>query len=983
MKTKFSNFLIEKCRMINNKIAVLLAVIFVSANAFADNEGSITGLVKDANGTLPGASIQLKGTSHGTISNLDGTYRLNNVPEGEQTLILSFIGYNTTEITIDVQPGKSTSAGATDMTEFALEIGEVSVKASYKPSQQRALNIQKLSPRIMNVIASDAIGKLPDRNAAEAVQRIPGVSIERDHGEGRYVVVRGTPTKWNSNLINGDRLPSTDGTSNDTGGDRAVPLDIFPTEMIQYVELSKAITPDMEGDAIGGSVNFITRTAPIDRTLNVTMAGGYNDQAQAGSYNASLLYGDRVFNDKLGFMVAGTIWERNWGTDNYEVTYNETEQDAVNQYSIADLDLRDYLGKRTTKALNYGMEYNINNDHKIYSRGMYSLFTDDEMARQHIYNFNEGETQMLTRRGVMNINLYGGEFGGEHALGSKVDFDWKYSTYTNRMDMGDLPAEEVDGETGYMMATFTQSGIQFDNLSEDGYKFLEGDAPAGVHGDAPDNIQPYQSASTPFVAQANILENMMLINTQSEERDNVGQMNLKMDVNHKLNLKAGVKYRQKHKKSGLTYNVYIPGAYLQMAYGMTPTYAIPTLDQMETESFPTNGGFLQELGGNYDNILHDQITMNQLEALYGDEANENYGFYKMSMGKDNPTTAAAFYSGSENVMAGYLMGDYKINDQLQVIGGVRYESTAVTYKGNTVTVNEDESTTLEPIESKNTTGALLPMVHVKYSPNSKTNFRVAYTKTFARPNFSSLSPGSVINEQERMISVGNPDLDYTFSNNYDLLGEYFFDNVGVLSGGVFYKQITNDIYNRTSLLNRDGVLYEVVRPENLESAWLMGAEVGISKRFDFLPGFLSGFGFEGNYTYTKSVAKVPTFTTNDNDEVVETITEQSLPSQADHIFNASLFYEKGGLLLRAAANYKGDYIVSFSDNGSDHNRWYGENLTVDFSAAYAITKNLRVFAEVNNLTNAPLRYYHGVSERPEQVEFYSIRGQLGLRLSIF
>lgn len=952
------------------------AVFAIGVPAFAQSStGSVSGIVMDPTGPVVGAAVKLEGSVNASVTDYSGKFNMANIPAGEQTLVISSLGYADKSVTVTVVAGQTQNLGQVAMTTESTELGEIVVEASYRPSQQRALNLQKKSMRIVNVVASDAIGKLPDRNAAEAVQRVPGVSIERDHGEGRYVVVRGTPSKWNANLINGDRLPSSEGTSNDAGGDRAVPLDIFPSEMIQYVEVSKAITPDQEGDAIGGSVNFITRTAPYDPILDVAVAGGYNDQAEKGSYNGSIIYGDRFLDGKLGVIGTAAIWSRNWATDNYEVTYNAGDSDPIKQYSIAQLELRDYDGQRNTAGLNLGLDYKLNDNNTIFARGIYSNFSDNESAREYIYNFNDSTHQMRTRNGIVNITLSGGEVGGDHQLNENWSADWKLSSYQNKMSMGNVPDFADEADQGYMMATFQQSGVSFGGLASDGGKYVAGDGPSGYNGDNPDNIQP--NMITPFIPQANVMTQMLLYKINSYEQDYVGQFNVEGELNTRLRVKAGAKYRSKYREGGTAYDIFIPGAFVGI-----PGANIPFLSDMETESRPTSGAFLGELGGHYEDLQYEQITQNQLHNLLSDEAQSEYSYYRISMDETNPSTAPSFYHGTENVIAGYVMADYKLNEELTVIGGVRNEVTSLTFHGNSV-VDNGTTEEIEPISDSKTYNAFLPMLHLKYSPNAKTNLRAAYTRTFARPDFASLNPGATVDAVNRVISSGNPELDPTFSNNFDVLGEYFFDNVGIFSAGVFFKDITNDIYNATSQQTIDGFQYLVNRPENIESAWLFGAEFGFSHRFDYLENFLGGFGVEGNYTFTESEANVPSFTVDGSGTITETVTKQSLPSQAKHIYNASVFYEKHGLLVRIAANYKGAYTVSYSEYGANHNRWYDENLTVDFSAAYTITPKLRVFAEVNNLTNAPMRYYHGNVARPEQVEYYSIRGQVGVRYSFF
>ena len=958
-------------------IFVCLVLSFYDLNA-QDQTSTIKGTVVDDYGALPGAEVFVEGKEIGAFTNLDGKFEIKNVPPNEYVLIVSFIGYKQTKIEVSPSKSEKLDLGKIKLARDKNQLDEVVIKQTYRPSQARALTLQKRSAAIMNVMASDAIGKLPDRNAAEAVQRMQGVSIERDHGEGRYVSVRGAPIKFNSNLINGNRLPSALGTSDNIGqgSDRSVPLDIFPSELIKYVKLSKAITPDMEGDAIGGSVNFITKTAPGERILNFNLAGGYNNQAQDGSYNASILYGDRFFDDKLGIILSAAAWERNWGTDNFEASYNAGLEDPDQQFSIAQFELRDYLGVRSTFGANIGAEYDFNDYNEIFFRGIATSFEDDEKSREYLFLFNDDAAQVRQRKAIYGTYLTGGEIGGEHDLSDKLTLNWKGATYKTEANLDSTPQPNPNEKSSFLFGIFRQENMGYQGLSPDGFKYLRNDAPSGVTGDLSNNIQP--NAANPLSQNQIFLQQLVLFEQNSEEEDFIGQLDLKYKSSKKLKFKTGVKFRNKTREEGSPLSVFLPGAIAGV-----PDSELTFLNSLETEPVPKNGGFLTELGGNYDDQLIDQVTQSQLLDLYRPESLSSINSVDIRQDENNPASAASFYKGTEDVIAAYAMLTYEINDNLTFIGGIRNEVTEVDYTGNRVILEDDQDPEIVETKGGNTRNAFLPMAHLKYSPNDNTNLRAAYTRTFARPSFGSLNPGTTRNDALRVISSGNPDLKPTFSDNYDLMGEYFFDNVGFLSAGVFYKQITDDIFNSTSQQNIDGLVYTVTEPKNSEDGYLFGLEFGLSKRLEFLPGILSGFGVEANYTFTDSEVDVPVFNVTDAGEIERDIIKQSLPNQAENLYNISLFYEKYGILARIAANYKGKNVVSFSEFGPQHNRWYDENLTLDFSGAYAINKKLRLFLEMNNLTNEPLRYYHGSGNRPEQVEYYSLRGQFGISYKLF
>lgn len=942
----------------------MLLAVLLQTTIYAQHNGRIYGIVGDSNGILPGAKITLGNLQRSTETDLNGEFSLNNVPDGTYTLIVSYLGYADLQETFTIQKGEHLDVGALDFSSVAEELDVIVINSYQAPSQARAYNIQKNAAGIMNVIASDAIGKLPDRNAAEAVQRISGVSIERDHGEGRYVTVRGTPLQWNSTLINGNRMPTSEGTSDNSSGTRTSPLDIFPSEMIEYVQLSKAITPDIEGDAIGGSVNFITKTAPNKQIFNITASGGYNEQARNGLYSASFLYGDRSKDEKFGYMISGSYWKRNWATDNMELVYNPDD------FSIMNLQLRDYTGIRRTLGVNTGMEYKFNNNHKLFFRALYTDFQDDERAIENIYEYDLDLFTMRVRRGIIGINLYGAELGGVHtADNGDWTIDWKGSMYTTDMQTRD-PKNAPTG-AAYMMSMW-QTPMTYSGLAPNGKKYLDIDSPAGYQGNPYNRFSP---GTTHNVSPNDMNLNMLMsMNMGSFERDWIGESNIKYQPKDNMTLKFGAKLKSKELERGNPMNVY---SYLGGADDPI------RMGDLQLQNFPYNGGFLSELGNTYADAMLPGITYDQLAQLYDPEILNSELFYKMAMDENNPNSAASFYKGNENVSAAYLMIDYKFANDWRLVTGARFEHTKIEYSGNEVVTNQNNSSEIKPTVSSSSFNAFLPMLHLRYAPQGNFNLRFAYTRTFARANFSDLNPTESISliSTPSVISRGNINLKPTFANNLDLLGEYFFDDIGIVHAGVFYKRLENVIYNAQSFQNIDGTLYRITQPENSEKGWLAGFEVGISKRLTFLPGVLSGLGIDANYTYTASEMNVPHYTINENDELDITTTTEALPNQSKHIFNTALFYEKGKTTVRIAGNYKGAALAVVQGNPENY-RWYGENFTVDLSANYKLSKSTTIFMEVNNLTNASLRYYQGNFNRPEQLEFYSTRGMIGVNFNL-
>jgi TonB-dependent receptor len=269
----------------------------------------------------------------------------------------------------------------------------------------------------------------------------------------------------------------------------------------------------------------------------------------------------------------------------------------------------------------------------------------------------------------------------------------------------------------------------------------------------------------------------------------------------------------------------------------------------------------------------------------------------------------------------------------------------------------------------------------KYAISDFTNIRAAYTRTFIRPLFNDFTPGQSVDVvgAVKTITRGNPDIKPTYANNFDFIIEHFFGNIGLVSAGVFYKDLDNLIFSSRDNEIIDGENYYVIQSRNLSKASLLGLEASANRRLDMLPGFLKGFGVEANYTFIKSDAEVPVYI-NGQQQTVKT----SLPNQSEHLFNAILYYEKDGLTVKLAGNYRGKSLETISSTlPANLWVWTDKNFTVDLAASYAFSKQIRIFVEVQNLTNEPVRMYLANSSRTKDLEWSAIRGQIGLRWSIF
>ncbi|MDC8105951.1 TonB-dependent receptor [Chryseobacterium sp. PTM-20240506] len=937
------------------RLKKLLPLMFLCFIGWASaQKQTITGVVSDENQPLPGATIKIKGLSKNMVTDIDGKFTINDLKAGEYNLQISYIGYESTTLPVSIQSEENTDLGIIRLQQKHKNIDEVIVTATLKNSEARALNLQKNAINMTNVIASDGIGKLPDRNAAETVQRVQGVSIERDQGEGRFVSIRGLPPFWASTTINGNRLP----TAEEETTSRATAFDFFPTELISYVHVNKSFTPDMEADGIGGGVNFITKTPPMKQELKITVGSGYNAKSDKGVYNLGLLYGGRTKDKKLGYLFNIAHFTRNWSTDNFEARRSGDQ-------GVFRLELRDYNGVRKTTGINTAFEYVLSPKSTLYLKGMYGTLADDETHYKHRIRFDKfSSTNNTARVELQNIHnllitqLTSVSLGGIHQL-NKGKIDWDLSYYDNRFKYGNIPDKQ---NNSYYVIKYTQSGVGIDPnyiadrgngprayWKADGGKldYKDPDALFGFYSDPNFKMDASQMRFT----------DLEFYKVFVEEKDKiVAAFNHEIYASDKLTFKYGFKYRDKERNakfSDIFYSWNNGTAPLLSDYGQYIT------------TQPNGPKYLSEMNAHIGNSFGPVLSTTGMDQFWF----QNQGNLKI-----NPADSESLeynkalgrnFDVFEKHADAYGMGTYKLNDKITILGGIRLSNTNTKVKGYNVIDDK-----LVPVENTKKYLAVLPMLHIKYALNDKTNFRFAATRTFSRPNFGDLTPGGTYIEADNEFKGGNPNLNPTYSLNIDLMGEYYFSNVGILSGGIFYKSITDPIFQDSfvgSYNENPGVQFTA--PNNGKTASLGGLELGLNRRFDFLPGFLQYFGTQLNATFMTSKMEKPSGR------------KVALPYQAKELYNIQLFFEKKGFNARLAYNYKGKYAVEYAEDDIN-DTYYGKYSSLDFGGSYQFTKFLTLYADVNNILNKPLIYHFGKNEnRPEQVEYYGVRFNMGIKLN--
>ena len=972
-------------------------------------------VVDNENNPLPSVSIMLENNVNlGTITDLEGDFHFYNVPLGEHTLLFSFIGYETFRLTVKVEIGQSINIGKINLKEQETELGEVLIKAKMKDGEAKGVNMTQHSNRLINVVAASGIGKLPDKNAAEALQRVPSVNLEKDQGEGRYVSVRGTPRDWSSSLINGDRMPVAD----EDGDSRTLAFDIFPSELIEYIVVSKALTPDIEADAIGGSINFITKTAPEERLLNVKLGGGYNAQAQKPVYDLSFTYGDRIAKGKFGYLLSASLYDRAWATDNYEIVYGSNFNHGINR-----LELRDYLGNRQTVGLNVSADYKPNDAISFYAKAVHGRMNDNEWNRKLMFRYATGTGSTLELQNIHNImqmRFWGGELGGKITVTKqdKLNINWKLSSYSNQFGYGPVPFAKGDARNGYHVVRFHKtnvvyldqvydpvSGLKMKLIGNDqvGNQYIDfidhpffgeiefpnPDSIAGV-GDDPNNIQPVLRDPT-MLSDLQFNEAYSELNAALERDPIVGQLDFEYKFSNRFNLKGGFKTRFKNGKRTRGINTWT-----QDINGTSTSGSIP-ISNFEASPINSNGGFLQELNSPYQSYWDSLplLSVNAIDQLVTDLDTVLIENEAITIELRRAASGGSFRY-QENVHAAYLMGSYQPSKKIELTAGIRFESTTLNMNADTILSIIDSTSgavelNIEEVASNYSYLNYFPSLHLRYSPIKAMNIRFSSGRSMRRPNFNETKPGSPVwLYTNQVLEFGNPRLKPSYSWNFDLAAEYFFKNVGMATLAVFYKRIEGHIFatNSPLLSQQIGTLVgTIVRSyTNADISHVAGVEVNIVRRFDFLPSFLSGFGANANYTYVHSSMKVP-----GRDAL------QPLPRQAKQLFNVAIFYEKNALTARLALNYRGPFLMelnTYPEDAADPNNnrllhqdtdydvFMDKIWSLDASISYKFNKYLSAYIEFNNLLNAPYRVYRGSLAHPIQTEYYSIRGQLGVKFQL-
>jgi TonB-dependent receptor len=912
--------------------------------------GTLSGRVSDASGvkSLQSAEIEIVELGRRTHTGPDGLFRFSDVPDGSYTLRARYVGSDPVQLQVAVA-GDTRSAnvrmgpGSDEYIDNVLVVGQ-------RASMTSALSRQRAADGVQSVLSRDGIGQFPDQNAAESLRRISGINILNDQGEGRFVAVRGLDPGLNSASINGARVPAPEADV------RSVALDVIPSELIESIEIKKSLTPDMDGDTIGASIEINT-TSAFDREesfLSFSGEGSYNDKVSDWSPKGSMDF-STVLGERFGVAAGLSYYKREFATDNIEADgWGESEDGVV----FADtVEYRDYDVERTRLGGSLSLDFRLSDTTSLHTRLLHSQFEDQEYrgsltfemdeepgagtANGATFSSEDGEINVVRaikdryeEQTITSLVAGGKTFAGAWTFGYSASWSKAREKEAGSLD----PVEFAHGfeDAGELDVSFDYSQMQRPR-----YRITQG-ATAFLD---PDEYEFDELSRTTL--------------SLSEDEELGARFDIERAIplnDAELTIQFGGKARLREKTYDLQLDVYdgldgdwtLADVAVGQSYGLLPLGPLP--------GGPAVRRFVRANGS--------ALELNALDTAF--------------------ESSVADYAADEDIHAGYLLGRYE-RGALRLVGGVRVERTRSEVSGNFVELVE-EGATRDGVELEEDTLFIsartfeqeytdwLPSLNLRYEAAEDVLLRAGLYRSIVRPRVGQLAPRFLVEENDegdREGEFGNPALKPYEAWNVDVSAEWYLGNQGVLQGGVFYKTIDNFIVDTEfEDVTFNGIAAdEALIPINGEQATVRGLELGYQQSLGFLPAPLDGLLVGFNYTYTDAEGEA-------NGRKIP------LPAAAENTYNLSLGYEKGPLSVRLTAAYRDEYLDELGGS-AEEDRYVKDHIQYDLSAKYRVTPQFQIFGEIVNLGDEPyVAYQRGPGrERLLQYEEYSWTAKTGFRLS--
>jgi TonB-dependent receptor len=925
----------EKTMICIRGLVATAVSVLISSAASAQTSTALAGSVTDQQGkALPGAVVVALHLPTGVITETttdgDGRYAVNGLrPGGPYWVTVTMSGFAMQE-----RRGIALNAGETTGIDFELQVGRFTESVSVVAGTALARDEKRAASTIMDVVAADSVGRFPDANAAEALRRVPGVSMEIDQGEGRFVVVRGIDASLNNVTLNGQLL----GTPAEFGT-RGVSMDSVPADLVSRLEVVKAVRPDMDANAIGASINIETLGA-FDMPggfLFGSLRSGYNDLSGRAPFTGSISFG-RVLGTsrRWGLVVGASHSQRHYESELFRVasSWANLGGSFVPQNQAFFL----YDLNRRRSGVNGAVEFRPSTGHAIAFRLNYNRFEDTEGRQQTELDLTRGtltnqtptsgqfsqgratrEYRDYTQRHLINAAM----FAGSHDV-ARSTVDWRIGTSRGERE---TPAR-VDWEFRSAANAFPSSYDVSD--------------PEMVRVTPSDNF--YSGTAYPF-RRVRFREDI--------EREDV--ITAEVNVKNPLAMgsrtafwKAGAKAVTRDKLQDRTNENYTAGA----------------------QAF-TLGDF--GLGGAVDRFFDGHLRFGPTLNLPGVKeffAN-NPSRFTFDALTTSQNSVEQDFTADERVLAAYGMAQVGFS-RWNLLAGVRIEATRADYAAQELVFAGGGFTgRTNPASGSTDYIDVLPGVHVTFFPTPLLTIRAAWTHTLGRPAYADLAPISSLDEIQETdgsfvgsLSTGNADLEPYRSMNVDLSFEYYLP-AGLLSVAPFYKHIDNPIYDRSVVMEdfvhngRTYARFGLSRPENADRGRIAGVEFSYQTTFTRLPAPFDGFGMNLNYTWSDS--SVTIFGRDDDVPFFK---------QSEHVGNAALVYLKGGVEGQLSLSFQGPALqgVGATVAADTYADWYRP---LDAKVSFPLVRYLRGFIEARNLNNEARVAYAGTPSRRTAHEIYS------------
>jgi TonB-dependent receptor len=920
-----------------------------------EGKGSITGTVKDAsNGVLKGALVELDPTAKRAVTDDQGQFRLTDVAAGDYTVTVSYVGLANFTTTLKVNAGQTASTDA--VLNVAGVTNQLVVTADRIVGEAESINVERTADNIIQVLPAEVIRSLPNANMADALGRLPSVTLERDEGEGKYVQVRGLEPRLTNTLIDGMNVPSPE------SGVRQIKFDSIPADIVESVEINKTLLPNMDGDGIGGSINLITKSATDQPTINLSGMGGYmpilggREQVETTG-----TIGQRFGSQKrFGALIGGSYDWTGRGIDDMEPTPDiATLPGGGTERFFDTADMREYRYYRSRWGLAGSLDYRLAEGSNLYAHGLFSNFKN--YGDRFDYGVNDNTPGVTTLNGNGGTPSFGTQIRrpdisvGSVLVGGRHDFNTILVSWNLSAGRSSL-INQGDGLASFD-STLPSSSCQFSPSLTTSF---------------------YVPQFTPVCFTEAFNTSAYALNQITINHGLTAQLNLQFDGemakryhigSHPATFEFGGKFRNAHK---------FDNAY---TVTMTPNSGV----SIPVSQFPSSLSNSNYYGGAYP------LGPNPAFQSVLNFANANAGEFATASSQGADPSS---YDLVEKVSSGYVMNTVDLTSKLRLVGGIRFEGTSL----STVSFDTGDPTHVPPIlpslsaKANGSYLSVLPSAAIRYAITQSTNFRLSYSRGLSRPDPADIaqavtyttvgSPGITQNT----VTLGNPNLKAETADSIDFLVEHYLNSFGMVSVGYFYKNLTNPIVQNQFFIDNfspNPVIlpqtFLATQPINAGSAWLNGVELAYLQHLSFLPGKLKGLGISANYSYVASRASgIPG--RSDNPRLLR---------NAPNTWNISPTYDMGRFSVRVGLSYNQANISSYAFhdglaggiNGPLSDQYFYTHFQVDAQGTIRLAHGFTFVMYGMNLNNEVFGFYQGSPQYQVQREFYQPTISAGFRWS--